>query len=183
MNINGKNKHIQHMTKSKTEYENFLSKYKNINKNKKNEGVNEINKNFILKRFQKKSKNYYIFSKDKINNNNNLNEIAFQRFNNLSNSTINNNSNYNEFTVTKNNNNSLSNSTNNISEFQTPLIQRKRLKLIKKFIYQEQKEKIGHISNIEKMSSKNAIKVNRTKFLEKVKEKMKNKIKLNLIND
>ena len=181
MNINGKNQHIQNMTKSKTEYDNFLPKYKNINKNKKNEGVNEINKNFILKRIQKKSKNYYIFSKDKINHNN-MNDIPFQRFNNLSNSTINNN-NYNEFTLTKNINNSLSNSTNNISEFQTPLIQRKRLKLIKKFIYQEQKEKIGHISNIEKMSSKNTIKVNRTKFLERVKEKMKNKIKSHLINE
>ena len=168
------------MTKSKTEYGNFLPKYKNINKNKKY-GINEINKNFILKRFQKKS-NYYIFSKDKINYNN-LNDIAFQRFNNLSNSTININSNYNEFTITKNINNSLSNSTNNISEFQTPLIQRKRLKLIKKFIYQEQKEKIGHISNIEKISSKNAIKVNRSKFLERVKEKMKNKIKSHLINE
>ena len=192
ININGKSKnqnqnqhiqHIQHMTKSKTEYENFLPKYKIINKNKKNENINEINKNFILKRFQKKSQNYYIFSKDKINNSKNFNEIAFQRFNNLSNSTINNNSNYNEFTITKNINNSLSNSMNNVTEFQTPLIQRKRLKLIKKFIYQEQKEKIGHISNIEKMSSKNTIKVNRTKFLERVKEKMKNKIKSHLIND
>ena len=186
MNINGKNQntqHIQHMTKSKTEYDNFLPKYKNIHKNKKIDNMNEINKNFILKRFQKKLKNYYIFSKDKINNNNNLNEIPFQRFNNLSNSTINNNSNCNEFIITKNINNSLSNSTNNITEFQTPLIQKKRLKLIKKFIYQEQKEKIGHISNIEKMSSKNTIKVNRTKFLERVKEKMKNKIKSHLIKE
>ena len=33
------------------------------------------------------------------------------------------------------------------------------------------------------MSSKNTIKVNRTKFLERVKEKMKNKIKSHLINE
>ena len=169
------------MTKSRTEYENFLPKIKNIN-NIKNDEQNEINKKCILKRFQKKPKNFYIFSKDKINNNN-FNEIAFQRFNNLSNSTINNNSNLNEFTITKNINNSLSNSTNNITEFQTPLIQKKRLKLIKKIISQEQKENAGHISHIENISNKIAIKVNRTKFFERVKEKMKNRITLNQIEN
>ena len=65
---------------------------------------------------------------------------------------------------------------NNLTEFQTPLIQKKRLKLIKKFIYQEQKEKIGLISNNDNISSKIIIKVNRNKFLERIKEKMKNKI-------
>ena len=64
---------------------------------------------------------------------NNLNDVAFQRFNNLSNSAINNNnSNYQELTSTKTNN-SLSNSMNNIKELQTPLIIKRRLKLIKKF--------------------------------------------------
>ena len=101
----------------------------------------------------------------------------------MSNSTINNNSNLNEFTITKNINNSLSNSTNNITEFQTPLIQKKRLKLIKKIISQEQKENAGHISHIENISNKIAIKVNRTKFFERVKEKMKNRITLNQIEN
>ena len=162
------------MIKSKTD--NFKPKYKNINTNKNKEYINEINKNIILKRFQKKPNNFSMLSKGDINKNYNFNDIAFQRFNNLSNSTINNNSSLKEFTITKNVNNSLSNSMNNLTEFQTPFIQKKRLKLIKKFIYQEQKEKIGHISNIDNISSKIIIKVNRNKFLERVKEKMKNKI-------
>ena len=178
--INQKKKKIKEhntMTKSRTEYDNFLFRYKNINKiNSQKKGNNNHN-NFILKRLKKKSNNFYIFSKDKINKSNNLNDIAFQRFNNLSNSALNNNSNCHEFTFTKNNNNSLSNSMNNINELQTPLIQKKRLKLIKKFIYHEQKEKNENISNIENIPSKVTIKVNRAKFLGRVKERMKNKIK------
>ena len=95
--------------------------------------------------------------------------------NNLSTSTINNNSNYNQFTIYRNINNSSSNSTNNLSEFQTPLIHKKRLNLIKKIIYQDEKVKNEPFANIENISNKMTIKVNRTKFLEKVKEKMKNK--------
>ena len=177
LNIKEKNQ----IAKSKTEYENFLPKISKINKSKNNKN-NEINKKSILKRFQKKTNNFYLISKDKVNKNN-FNEIAFHRFNNLSNSTINNNSNLNEFTVTKNINNSLSNSMNNITEFQTPLFQKKRLKIIKKIIYQEQKENAEHISQIEDISNKIAIKVNRAKFLERVKEKMKNKITLNQIEN
>ena len=169
-----------YMTKSKTEYQNFLSKNKNINKNKNNEN-DEINRKSILKRFQKKPRNFYIFSKDKTNKNN-FNDIAFQRFNNLSNSTIN-NSNLNEYTITRNINNSLSNSMNNINDFQTPFSKKKRWKLMKKIIYQEKKENVGHISNIENVSNNIAIKVNRTKFLERVKEKMRNRITLNQVEN
>ena len=172
-------KEKNYLTKSKTEYQNFLPKNKSINKCKNNE--NEINKKNILKRFQKKPRNFYIFSKDKTNKNN-FNEIAFQRFNNLSNSTIN-NSNVNEYTITRNINNSLSNSMNNINDFQTPFSQKKRWKLMKKIIYQEQKENVGHISNIENVSNNIAIKVNRTKFLERVKEKMRNRITLNQVEN
>jgi hypothetical protein len=172
-------KEKNYLTKSKTEYQNFLPKNKSINKCKNNE--NEINKKNILKRFQKKPRNFYIFSKDKTNKNN-FNEIAFQRFNNLSNSTIN-NSNLNEYTITRNINNSLSNSMNNINDFQTPFSQKKRWKLMKKIIYQEQKENVGHISNIENVSNNIAIKVNRTKFLERVKEKMRNRITLNQVEN
>ena len=62
---------------------------------------------------------------------------------------------------------------NNLTEFQTPLIQKKRLNLIKKFIYQEEKERNEPFYNNNNISSKMAIKVNRAKFLERVKEKMK----------
>ena len=172
-------KEKNYLTKSKTEYQNFLPKNKSINKCKNNE--NEINKKNILKRFQKKPRNFYIFSKDKTNKNS-FNEIAFQRFNNLSNSTIY-NSNLNEYTITRNINNSLSNSMNNINDFQTPFSQKKRWKLMKKIIYQEQKENVGHISNIENVSNNITIKVNRTKFLERVKEKMRNRITLNQVEN
>ena len=66
----------------------------------------------------------------------------------------------------------------NISEFQTPLVQKKRLKLIKKFIYQEKKDKNESIPNNKDLniSSKVAIKVNRAKFLQRIKERKKNKI-------
>ena len=172
-------KERNHMTKSRTEYENFRPKYKNINK--LNNQKKETHNNFILRRLKNKSNNFYLFSKDKINKSNNLNDVAFQRFNNLSNSAINNNnSNYQELTSTKTNN-SLSNSMNNIKELQTPLIIKRRLKLIKKFMNRDQKEKKENISNIENIPSKVAIKVNRTKFFERVKEKMKNRINLNQI--
>ena len=173
-------KEKNYLTKSKTEYQNFLPKNKSINKCKNNEN-DEINKKNILKRFQKKPRNFYIFSKDKTNKNS-FNEIAFQRFNNLSNSTIY-NSNLNEYTITRNINNSLSNSMNNINDFQTPFSQKKRWKLMKKIIYQEQKENVGHISNIENVSNNITIKVNRTKFLERVKEKMRNRITLNQVEN
>ena len=184
--INNNRKNLKEkIHKSKTEYVNFLTKNKNINKSN-NINKSDINKNFILKRFKKKNTNFYIFSKDKIKNNNLLisNENTIQRFNNISSSIIYNNSNYNynEYTINKNINNSLSNSVNNIKEFQTPLVHRKRLKLIKKFIYQEEREKQEQPFSINNNISSNvAIKVNRSKFYEKVKEKMKNKINLNQI--
>ena len=168
------------MIKSKTEYEYFKPKYKNknININKKEtqkQKNNSINKDIILRKFQKKP-NFYIFTKDKINKNN-LCEIPFQRFNNLSNSTVYNinNSNNNDLTYTKNI--SLSNSMKNMSEYQTPLLQKKRLKLIKKFIYHDKKEKSeSTLNNMDlNISSKVTIKVNRTKFLQRIKERMKNK--------
>ena len=173
-------KEKNYLTKSKTEYQNFLPKNKSINKCKNNE--NEINKkNILKKRFQKKPRNFHIPSKEKTNKNN-FNEIAFQRFNNLSNSTINNN-NLNEYTITRIINNSLSNSMNNINDFETPFAQKKRLKLMKKIIYQEQKENVGHIYNIENISNNIAIKVNRTKFLERIKEKMRNRTSLNQVEN
>ena len=163
----------KNMIKSKTEYSNFKPKYKIINK--KEVPKLNINKKYILQRFHKKSSNLYIFSKDK-NKINNLNEIAFQRFNYLSNSTINYKINNNNDITYKNI--SLSNSMKNISEFQTPLVQKKRLKLIKKFIYQEKKDKNESIPNNKDLniSSKVAIKVNRAKFLQRIKERKKNKI-------
>lgn len=164
------------MIKSKTHYENFMPKYIYINKPKNFEESSAINRNYILKRFQIKNKN---LSKDKNIKDNN--EIVIKRFNNLSNSTINNYRRLNEYTTIRNINNSLSNSMQNITEFQTPLINKKRLKLIRKFIYADKQEKIGQNYNIENISSKIVIKVNRDKFLEKVKEKMKNKtISINL---
>ena len=186
---NIKEKYI--MIKSKTEYENFQCKRNEINKNNKQNF--DINKNFILQRLIKRPTNYHRFSKDKINNtiNNNSNsnnnyhtnksELVFHRFNNLSNSTIYNNSNNNEFNNPKNYNNSLSNSLNNISDNQTPLIPKKRFKLIKKFIYHEQKEKKEPFYVNNNISSKITIKVNRSKFLERVKERMKNKNNFNQI--
>ena len=161
--------------KSKTEYSNFLKK------NNKNNNNQKFDNNKITFLKIKKNKNNYIFSKDKIKNdqkikaiNYSLHDFGFKKLNNLSNSTINNNSNHNQFSLYKNINNSLSNSMNNLSEFQTPLIRKKRLNLIKKFIYQNEKEKQVPFSNI-KNASNNMIKVNRTKFFEKVKEKIKNK--------
>ena len=173
-------KKIFQITKSKTEYSNFLKKHnKNLNKNKKNQKFDINNKNCILR--IKKNINY-IFSKDKIKNeqiirpiNYNIYEFGLKRLNNLSTSTINKSNNYNQFTIYKNINNSSSNSMNNLSEFQTPLIHKKRLNLIKKFIYQNEKEKYEPFSNIKNASNKMTIKVNRTKFLEKIKEKMRNK--------
>ena len=169
-------KKVFNITKTKTEYSNFLNKHNNqININ--NSHRVDINKNFILKRIKKKNTNY-ILSKDEKRTKSNISnkhDFGFQRFNNLSTSTINNNSNYNEFTINKNINNSLSNSMNNLTEFQTPLIQKKRLNLIKKFIYQEEKERNEPFYNNKNISNKMAIKVNRAKFLERVKEKLKNK--------
>ena len=163
----------KNMIKSKTEYSSFKPKYKIVTK-KEIQKLN-INKRYILQRFNKKSTNLYIFSKDK-NKFNNLNDIAFQRFNYLSNSTINYKINNNNDISYKNI--SLSNSLKNISEFQTPLLQKKRLKLIKKFIYNKKKDKNESIqNNIDlNISSKLAIKVNRTKFLQRIKERKKNKI-------
>ncbi len=186
------------MTKSKTEYKHFKSNYNstnNINGMNKNEKKNiDINKNFILKRLQKKPNNFCIFSKDKKNISNiknklkknnitNKSEYTLNKFNNLSNSTINNNSNsnFNDYNNTKNFNNSLSNSLNTINDNQTPLVQKKRLKLIKKFIYQEQKVKNQQLYINENISSNITIKVNRSKFLERVKEKKKCKTYLNQI--
>ena len=175
--INDIKESIDNMIKSKTQYENFKPKYTNANKTKTNKDSNDLNRNYILKRFLTKNKN---LSKDK-NIKNNANEIAIRKYNNLSNSTINNNSHLNEYTTIRNINNSLSNSMHNITEFQTPLVSKKRLKLIKKFIYRDKGEKVGQNSNIENVSSKIVIKVNRDKFLEKVKEKMKNRtISINL---
>ena len=165
------------ITKTRTEYSNFLNKHNNhINKNNNNHKT-DINKNFILKRIKKNNTNYILSKDEKRTKNNffNMHDCGFQRFNNLSTSTINNNSNYNEFTINKNINNSLSNSMNNLTEFQTPLIQKKRLNLIKKFIYQEERERHEPFYNNKNISTKMAIKVNRTKFLERVKEKMKTK--------
>ena len=65
-----------------------------------------------------------------------------------------------------------------MSEYQTPLLQKKRLKLIKKFIYHDKKEKSESTLNNNmdlNISSKETIKVNRTKFLQRIKERMKNK--------
>ena len=189
--FDNKEKYI--IIKSKTEYENF--KYKDNNGLNKNDKQNfDINKNYILQRFIKRPTNYYIFSKERININNNKvqsinltnkNELVLHKFNNSSNSTIYNTShhfNYDEYNNTKNYNNILSNSLNNIYENQTPLIQRKRLKLIKKFIYQEEKVKEEQFYLNNNISSKNAIKVNRTKFLERIKERIKNKTNLNESN-
>jgi len=164
------------ITKTKTEYSNFLNKHNNyINTNSHNKA--DINKNFILKRIKKNTTNYILSRDEKRTQSNisNMHDFGFQRFSNLSTSTINNNSNYNEFTINKNINNSLSNSMNNLTEFQTPLIQKKRLNLIKKFIRQEEKERHEPFYNNKNISTKMAIKVNRAKFLERVKEKMKNK--------
>jgi hypothetical protein len=164
------------ITKTKTEYSNFLNKHNNHINTDNNSHKADINKNFILKRI-KKNKTNYILSKDEKStksNISNIHDFGF-RFNNLSTSTINNNSNYMEFTINKNINNSLSNSMNNLTEFQTPLIQKKRLNLIKKFIYQEEKERHEPFYDNKNISTKMAIKVNRAKFLERVKEKMKNK--------
>ena len=72
---------------------------------------------------------------------------------------------------------------NNINDFETPFAQKKRLKLMKKIIYQEQKENVGHIYNIENISNNIAIKVNRTKFLERIKEKMRNRTSLNQVEN
>jgi len=173
-------KKIFDITKSKTEYSNFMKKHnKKMNKMNINQKFDMNNKNYILKI---KRKTNYIVSRDKIKNeqkikptNYNIHEFGLKRLNNLSTSTINNNNNYNQFTIYRNINNSSSNSTNNLSEFQTPLIHKKRLNLIKKIIYQDEKVKNEPFANIENISNKMTIKVNRTKFLEKVKEKMKNK--------
>ena len=172
-------KKIFDFTKSKTEYSNFLKKHnKNLNKKNNSQKFDINKKNYILR--IKKNDNY-IFPKDKSKNeqkikptNYKINEFGFKKLNNLSTSTINNNSNLNQFTIYRNINNSSSNSMNNLSEFQTPLIQKKRFNLIKKFIYQDEKEKHEPFDNMD-ISNKRTIKVNRTKFLEKVKEKMRNK--------
>ena len=172
-------KKIFDFTKSKTEYSNFLKKHnKNLNKKNNSQKFDINKKNYILR--IKKNDNY-IFPKDKSKNeqkikptNYKINEFGFKKLNNLSTSTINNNSNLNQFTIYRNINNSSSNSMNNLSEFQTPLIQKKRFNLIKKFIYQDEKEKHEPFDNMD-ISNKMTIKVNRTKFLEKVKEKMRNK--------
>jgi hypothetical protein len=170
-------KKVFNITKTKTEYSNFLKKHNNYINANNNSHKTDINKNFILKRIKKNNTNYILSKDEKRTKSNisNIHDFGFQRFNNLSTSTINNNSNYNEFTINKNINNSLSNSMNNLTEFQTPLIQKKRLNLIKKFIYQEEKERHEPFYNNKKLSNKMAIKVNRAKFLERVKEKMKNK--------
>ena len=169
-------KKVFNITKNKTEYSNFLNKHNN-HLNINNSHKVDINKKFILKRIKKNNTNYIISKDEKRTKSNisNKHDFGFQRFNNLSTSTINNNSNYNEFTINKNINNSLSNSMNTLTEFQTPLIQKKRLNLIKKFIYQEEKERNEPFYNNKNISNKMAIKVNRAKFLERVKEKLKNK--------
>ena len=170
-------KKVFNITKTKTEYSNFLKKHNNYINANNNSHKTDINKNFILKRIKKNNTNFILSKDEKRTKSNisNIHDFGFQRFNNLSRSTINNNSNYNEFTINKNINHSLSNSMNNLTEFQTPLIQKKRLNLIKKFIYQEEKERHEPFYNNKKLSNKMAIKVNRAKFLERVKEKMKNK--------
>ena len=105
------------------------------------------------------------------------------KFDNLSSSTINNNSNYNDLNNNKHYTNSLSNSLslNTINDNQTPLIQKKRLKLIKKLIYQEQKVQNQQFYINENISPNITIKVNRSKFLERVKEKKKCKIYFNQV--
>ena len=104
------------------------------------------------------------------------------KFDNSSSSTINNNnSNYNDFNNNKHYNNSLSISLNTINDNQTPLIQKKRLKLIKKLIYQEQKVQNQQFYINENISSNITIKVNRSKFLERVKEKKKCKLYFNQV--
>ena len=164
------------MIKSKTEYKNFFPKNKYVNK--KTQNNDEINKNLILKRFKKQSTNYYFFSKDKINKINKINEFSSHQFNSLSNSTINNITNNNDIIIKKNSNNNLSISMNNITEFQTPLLSNKRLNLMKKY---KDKKEITCNNNNKNISSKIVIKVNRTKFLERIKEGMKNKIISNQI--
>ena len=175
--------------KSKTDNSNIIGKKINnkkniniiINKNvKKNEKPN-LNKMSILNRFKNKNNAH---SKDQIR----INEFALQRFHNLSNSTISNSSNYSEFTTIRNfNNTSLNkgvNSVKNIIEFQTPFAHNKRLNLIEKFINQDAKEKLekqNRLSNNKNISSKITIKVNRTKFLERVIDKMKSKTNFNKI--
>ena len=82
INILNKQERKNYMIKSKTEYEYFKPECNNINNinnlngiNRNEKKNNEINKNFILKRFQKRPTNFYLFSKDKINNNNNINKL------------------------------------------------------------------------------------------------------------
>ena len=174
--ISNMNEQNLNMIKSKTEYKNFFPKNKYANK--KTQNNDEINKNLILKRFKKQSTNYYFFSKDKINKINNINEFPSHQFNSLSNSTINNITNNNDIIIKKNSNNNLSISMNNITEFQTPLLSNKRLNLMKKY---KDKKEITCNNNNKNISSKIVIKVNRTKFLERIKEGMKNKIISNQI--
>ena len=180
---------IFYKNKSKTDNANIIGKKINNKKNiniiikkniKKNDKPN-LNKISILNRFKKKNNAH---SKDKIR----INEFALQRFHNLSNSTISNNGNYTEFTTIRNfNNTSLNkgvNSVNNIIEFQTPFAHNKRLNLIEKFINQDAKERLekqNRLSNNKNISSKITIKVNRTKFLERVIDKMKSKTNYNKV--
>ena len=191
--LNNKNFQVKskmfYKNKSKTDNANIIGKRNNnsksinisINRNIiKNEKPN-LNRMSILNRFKKKSNPH---SKDKIR----INELALQRFHNLSNSTINNSSTCTEFTTIRNfNNTSLNkgiNSVKNIIEFQTPFAHNKRLNLIEKFIKQdskEKKEKQNRLSNNKNISSKITIKVNRTKFLERVIDKMKSKSNFNKI--
>ena len=152
-----------------------------INKNIKKNDKPNLNKISIVNRFKKKNNG---MSKDKAR----LNELALNRFHNLSNSTINNSSLHSEFTTIRNfNNTSLNkgvNSVKNVIEFQTPFAHNKRLNLIEKFINQDAKEKRGkqnRLSNNKNISSKITIKVNRTKFLERVIDKMKSKTNFNKI--
>ena len=175
--------------KSKTDNANIIGK-KNYNKKSINISINKntkktdkpnLNKISILNRFKKKSIPH---SKDKIR----ITDFAFHRIHNLSNSTLNNSSNYSEFTTIRNfNNTSLNNGSNsvkNIIEFQTPFAHNKRLNLIEKFINQDAKEKIEkqkRLSTNKNISSKITIKVNRTKFLERVIDKMKSKNNFNKI--
>ena len=176
-NSNYKNnfkKYFYDFHKSKTENLNIFQKDKNITQNKSNKL--DINKNFIFKRSQNRNTN---ISKDKINKNillrnncSNINDFEFKRFNNLS-ISINNNSNYSEYPINKNINNNSSFNINNITGFQTPSIHRKRLDFIKKFIFHEEKDKRETYSNNKNISNKITIKVNRAKFYERVKEKMK----------
>ena len=184
------NPKIFYKNKSKTDNSNIIGKKINNNRNiniiinkntKKNDKLN-LNKISILNRFKKKNN---VHSKDKIR----INEFALKRFHNLSNSIINKSGNYTEFTAIRNfNNTSLNkgvNSVKNIIEFQTPYAHNKRLNLIEKFINQDAKEKVGkqnRFSYNKNISSKiTTIKVNRTRFLERVIEKMKSKTNFNKI--